>query len=231
MTSAIVALLCGVVVIGFAPIVIRIAVSERGELGPISMGFWRMFLAAMVLLPLAAWKHGRTPQDTRRGNALAGLACVFYAAYIVAARVLRRTEDVLDLVAWSAVSGAVILLIAAVVMREDMLPNTLAGWGLVAALGLGCHAIGQGLIMFSMARVPASLASLFLLGQPLIATVLAALLLGEGMTWLRGGAGVVVLVGIYIAQKGVLPPIENPGESEGKTHADLIPVRQGLDNA
>jgi drug/metabolite transporter (DMT)-like permease len=319
MTSAIVVLLCGVVAISFGPIIIRVLGRAGGELGPISVGFWRMFLAALVLFPLTRLRRGRAlpaerrPMTCRRasllmlpgvglgldslfwncsiqlttvsnatllvnltvllvslvgwlwlgerlrplfvvglvcalaglfvflgisgggqrpvlGNVLGGLACVFYAGYILAVRVMRRTEGALDLMAWSSASGAVILFIGAIVMGEDMLTDTLVGWCLIAALAFGCHVLGQGLIMYSMSRVPASLASLFLLGQPLLATILAAWILTEGMTWLRGSAGLAVLAGIYIAQKGVLPPVEAQNESEEDRDADGIPVRQGIDN-
>jgi drug/metabolite transporter (DMT)-like permease len=62
--------------------------------------------------------------------------------------------------------------------------------------------LGQGLIAFGMARLPASFSSVSLLVQPAAAAFLAWLLLGEALTgWqLVGGAGVVA--GILLARRG-----------------------------
>ena len=58
---------------------------------------------------------------------------------------------------------------------------TLTGWLILVGLALISHIIGQSLIAFSLAHLAASFSSLTLLIQPVAATVLAWLILDEGL--------------------------------------------------
>jgi len=321
MTRAIVALLLGVLCIGFGPIIVRSLLRDGGELGPVSVGFWRAFLALPVLLVAAWWHRRRTsqvkrPPMTRRralrlvlpgvllgldmsawnlalkgmhvnyavliatltvlfvavggwcwlGERLRplfgiGVVCAFiglvgfvaggqaegeqhllkgillvltadvlYAGYILSTRVVRRTEGVMDAMLWSAVSCATVMFITAVVLGENMLAETHAGWVLLGVLAWGCFALAFALITYSLAHMPAAMASAILLGQPVLCTILAVLILGEHISAGRIACGVVVLIGIFIAQRGVLPPVEDSlSENEDEIHAELIPVRSEID--
>jgi drug/metabolite transporter (DMT)-like permease len=63
------------------------------------------------------------------------------------------------------------------------------------------HTFGQSLIAFALAHLAASYSSLTLLIQPVAATILAWLLLGEGMQIQQALGGVAVLAGIYLARE------------------------------
>jgi drug/metabolite transporter (DMT)-like permease len=295
---AVIALLCGVVCIGFGPIIIRVLGRDGGEMGPISVGFWRAFLALPVLLAVALWRRRRSVRTDRpamtRGRALRlalpgvllgldmcawnlalgsmdvnyavlvanltvvfvamggwrwlgerlrplfgiGVACafvgmvgflaekpaggqqllkgvllvlaadVFYAGYLLVTRVVRRTEGVMDTMLWSTTACTVVMFIGAVVMGEDMLADTYAGWGMLVALAWACFALAFALITYALAHLPAAMASAILLGQPVLCTILGVLILKEHITAGRIACGVLVLIGIFLAQRGVLPAVK-----------------------
>ena len=69
-------------------------------------------------------------------------------------------------------------------------------------LALVTKIAGQGLIAYAFAHLPASLSSVSLLIQPVVATLLAWLLFAEPVGWVQFLGGAVVLAGIWLARRG-----------------------------
>jgi drug/metabolite transporter (DMT)-like permease len=84
---------------------------------------------------------------------------------------------------------------------EGLIPITATGWGIVLALALISQVGGQGLIAYAFAHLPASFSSVSLLVQPVVAALLAAWILGEGLHPLQVAGGVGVLAGIAVASR------------------------------
>ena len=63
------------------------------------------------------------------------------------------------------------------------------------------HVAGQGGVTWALGRVPASLTSLVVLIQPVAAAALAWMLFAETMTPIQMAGGVLVLIGIVLAQR------------------------------
>ncbi|MBI3068865.1 MAG: EamA family transporter, partial [Betaproteobacteria bacterium] len=61
--------------------------------------------------------------------------------------------------------------------------------------------VGQSLIAWAMAHLPATFSSVGLLLQPVMAAIFAWILLGEDMGALQMAGGVIVLAGIWIARR------------------------------
>jgi drug/metabolite transporter (DMT)-like permease len=70
-------------------------------------------------------------------------------------------------------------------------------------LGLISHLAGQGLIAYGLAHVQAAFSAAALLWQPVVAAVLAAMILGESLTGTQILGGAIVLIGIYLAQRSL----------------------------
>jgi drug/metabolite transporter (DMT)-like permease len=137
------------------------------------------------------------------GDALGVLTAMFYAGYIFAVKELRnRGETTLYVMAATSTVTAVLLLPAAFTSGESMVPSTTSGWSVLLGLALVSHALGQGLIAYALAHLPAAFSSVSLLFQPVMAAVLAWALLSEALAPLQMVGGLVVLVGIYLARKG-----------------------------
>jgi drug/metabolite transporter (DMT)-like permease len=134
------------------------------------------------------------------GDLLSASTAIWYALYFIAVRSARLTRTTVSVMLWSCLIGAPLLLITALVMREQLLPATALGW--TAAVGLGlAHVFGQGSIAWALGRLPASTASVTVLVQPVAAALLAYIIFSETLTPLQALGGAVALGGIVIAQQ------------------------------
>jgi drug/metabolite transporter (DMT)-like permease len=156
-------------------------------------------IAGAVLMAEAARSAPAGPAP-HLGDFLSAATAVWYALYFIAVRSARLARSTLSVMLWSCLVGAPLLLIAAAVLREQILPATALGWA--AAVGLGLtHVFGQGSIAWALGRLPASTASVTVLVQPVAAAVLAYFIFGETLTPLQALGGAVALAGVVIAQQ------------------------------
>jgi drug/metabolite transporter (DMT)-like permease len=103
---------------------------------------------------------------------------------------------------WSSAAAAVLLLPAALIAGEGLIAASLSGWLILFGLAWISHTAGQSLIAYALAHLPAALSSVSLLVQPIAATLLAWIILGESISpWQALGAG-VILSGILLARRG-----------------------------
>ena len=133
------------------------------------------------------------------------LTAVFYAAYILTVKQVRRTIATGTLMFWSAIISAAALLPIAVISGEGLIAHSLYGWTILVGLALLSHCGGQGLIAYALAHLPASFSSLTLLLQPVVAAFLAWMVLAEPLGGLQAAGGSVVLAGILLASRSSLP--------------------------
>ncbi len=138
------------------------------------------------------------------GDALATFASLFYGGYLLAVTRLRARLSTPAVMAASGIVTAVFLLPAALIIGEQVVPVTVAGWLALAGVALISQASGQGLIAFALAHLPASFSSVSLLVQPVAAALLAWAILGEALGPIEAVGGVIVLTGIWIAARASL---------------------------
>ena len=137
------------------------------------------------------------------GDALGALTAVFYAGYFLAIKVARDGgASTARLMAWSTTITAIALFPIALLSPQPFWPSSPNGWIVLFALALVTQILGQGLIAYAFAHLPASLSSVSLLSQPVVAALAAWAIFGEavGPAQLVGGA--IVLAGIWLARKG-----------------------------
>ena len=158
-------------------------------------------LAGAALIAFGDWTGA---PGSLRGNLLAVAGAVTVAAYQVIGRGLR---DALPLNAyvlgvWSTAAATLALLaLARGVALAPFPPRT---WLAFLALALVPTIGGHGLVNKSLRSLPAPTVGLFLLGEPLGASLLALLLFGEvpGPWTLAGGAVVLAALGLVAARRG-----------------------------
>ena len=137
------------------------------------------------------------------GDALAAFTAMFYAGYMLAIKVARdRGASTLNLMAWSTTITAIALLPVALLSPQPMLPAGPSGWLVLLGLALVTQILGQGLIAYAFAHLPASLSSVSLLIQPVVATLAAFVLFHEPVGIAQVAGGAIVLGGIWLAKKG-----------------------------
>ncbi len=135
------------------------------------------------------------------GDAFGAVTAIFYGAYMLAIWRSRGTGGTAAVMALSTAVSALLLLPVALGWGGDLLPQSPRGWLIVLALAVIPQVAGQSLIAYAMAHLPASLSSLSLLIQPVLAAVYAVAILGEGMQALQVAGAAVVLAGIYFARR------------------------------
>jgi drug/metabolite transporter (DMT)-like permease len=168
----------------------------------------RLFLAGMAAALMgAAVMTGAKPENWF-GDLLGVLTAVFYASYIVSVGRLRERYSTATIMAWSATAAAILLLPVCLAAGEGFWAPTLEGWLVLLALAVVSHVLGQGLIAYALAHLPASFSAVTLLAQPVLASLLAWLLFAEALTALQATGGAVVLAGIVVARRASQKPSE-----------------------
>ena len=136
------------------------------------------------------------------GDALAAFTAIFYGSYMLAIKRARDAKaSTARLMAWSTTITAVILLPFALFSPQPMLPGSASGWLVLFGLAIVTQILGQGLIAYAFAHLPASLSSVSLLIQPVVAAFVAWLLFAEAVGPAQWIGGAIVLAGIWIARK------------------------------
>jgi drug/metabolite transporter (DMT)-like permease len=166
-------------------------------LGAIALAFGGMLL---ILVPkLGAGSHALL------GDALGlGTAC-FYAAYILAVARLRVRHGTGIVMFASTLVFTLLLLPLA--LTQPFLPVSAHGWWVLIGCALTAQVLGQSLIAYALAELPATFSAVGLYAQVIAAAIYAWLLLHERLAPVQIAGGVVVLAAIALARRaGRAPP-------------------------
>ena len=136
------------------------------------------------------------------GDVTAVVAAVFYAGYMLSLGHVRARFSTLRIMIWTTFSAALCMLPAALFLEPQLLPLTAFGWAMLAGLAFISHVGGQGLVTYALAYLPTAFSSLTLLLQPVVAAILAWILLSEPVGPMQAIGGVIVLAGILVARRG-----------------------------
>jgi drug/metabolite transporter (DMT)-like permease len=162
------------------------------------------FLAGLGLALAGCWaiaaaRGGGSGLNPTLGDSLSVITAVWYAGYLLCVRRQRALQSAPEVMLWSTLVGAPAILIAALLLRERVIPTSLGGWG--ACIGLGAvHVTGQGCIAWALGRLPAATASVVVLIQPVLTAILGWWIFAEAMAPLQILGGAAALTGVVIAQ-------------------------------
>lgn len=165
----------------------------------------RLFLLALSLalggaFAMAAGADGTRASNSALGDLFSLSVAVWYAGYFLAVKAARRTAGAMRITLWVSLVGLPIMLVAGLVMGEQLLPDTLAGWAACAGLGF-VHVIGQGGVAWALGRLPASTTAVTILIQPVTAGMLGWLVFAETLTIFQAAGGVLILFAVILAQR------------------------------
>ena len=132
------------------------------------------------------------------GNLLAWLGAVAVSGYMLLGRVVRRRLSVNAYTMICYPVAALLLGIASALFRVPLSPYPIREFAIFIALALFCTLLGHSLFNWALEYVQTTVVSTSILGEPVIASLLALLLFGETptITTLLGGA--VILGSIYL---------------------------------
>jgi drug/metabolite transporter (DMT)-like permease len=143
-------------------------------------------------------EDGAYGADPARGVLFGVLTSLAYAGFILLLRSANVGRPAAPLFEATAVSAAGCLVAGALIGDLDLLPGWPAqGW--LVLLALSSQVLGWMLISISLPRLPAAVASVLLLAQPVAAVLLAAVTLGEEPSAVQVAGVAIVLGGIAVA--------------------------------
>ncbi|MDP3174128.1 MAG: DMT family transporter [Phenylobacterium sp.] len=172
------------------------------------------FLAAVALAVAGAalmtvGREGAAGRNPPLGDGLALTTALWYAFYMLAIGVARRTQAATMVMFWSSLVGMPLLFIAAAALGEDIIPRGAAGWA--ACVGLGVvHVAGQGAIAWALGRLETATASVVILVQPVVAAILGWLLFAEAVGRRQAVGAALALGGVILAQRVAGTVITSP---------------------
>ena len=148
----------------------------------------------------AAKGVGATGPNPLLGDLLSISTSVWYALYFLAISAARRRQgatagDVLVVAHGRAAAAG-----GAWLLGEPLVPATAGGWAACAGLG-AVHAGGQGSIAWALGRLPAATASVTVLVQPVVTTLLGWILFGELLSAWQAVGAALALGGVVLAQR------------------------------
>ena len=132
-------------------------------------------LAAAGALLLIGRSYQLSPEHVL-GDVLSLAAGLFYTAYLIAIARARETLAPLPLLAASTLASALPMLGFALALGEPLIPHD---WRPLIALAVVSQILGQGLMVFAIARVRPLIMGLALLTQPVVAATIGWMGFGE----------------------------------------------------
>ena len=144
-----------------------------------------------------AWNDFQlSPPQALYGDLLALGGAVRRAAYLVCGRLVRPSVP-LPLYAGLVYACAAVCLWAVCLLSPvPVLGYAGSAYLILLLLGLGPQLIGHTVVNWALAYLSPTIVAVILLAEPIGASLLAWLWLGESVSWLQGGGGALILTGI-----------------------------------
>ena len=134
------------------------------------------------------------------GNILSLASGVSYAAYILITQQARRIVSSLKY-SWLVSSiGAILLFVFGLATGALKQTISLQGYLLIFLMSLSSQVIGWYLVNDALGKLPAAAASVALVGQPLVVTILGVFILHEIPSFFQIIGGIACLIGIIVVQ-------------------------------
>ena len=154
------------------------------------------FALAVAGTVLLLGRSAELSSQTLIGDLLCLAAGVFYTAYLIAIMQAREELNNWVLLAWSTLATAPPLLLIALGLGEQIIPQD---WTPVILLAIISQLIGQGLMVYVLGKVSPLLFGLALLTQPIVSALIGWLEYNEVLTpidWVGAAliAGALILV-------------------------------------
>lgn len=128
------------------------------------------------------------------------LTAIFFGCYILAIRAARTRVGAGRLAFQSTAITTTILLVVTALFEPFLLPHSLNSLLAVTALALVSQVGGQGLLAVAIGTLPATFSSLVIFIEAIAAAIFGWIFLGESLGFLQVFGGVLILLGIFVAQ-------------------------------
>jgi drug/metabolite transporter (DMT)-like permease len=147
------------------------------------------------------------------GDGIALMAAFLYATYLLIISRLGE-ESSINIIFYTTLFTGMFGLVFALFESRDFLPSSSAQFYNLLAMAILCQVGGQFFITHSLPKIKASLGSIGLLMQPIIATIFGALVFSEYLNFIQLSFVILALLGIYFARLEIKPTMELKHETK-----------------
>jgi drug/metabolite transporter (DMT)-like permease len=180
---------------------IWVGLAERLIFGErLSAGAWSGIVISFVGAALIA--GGDLSGSNLLGNVLALIGGATVAGYVLAGRDARRSLGIIEYSVLTYAAAAAMLLLACIAGDASLGGYPAQTWWALAGIVVGPQLLGHTVINFVLKDIDATIISVSIMAEPLIATFLAYVLFSETPSLLVYPGGLAVLVGIYLVTVG-----------------------------
>jgi len=176
----------------FVAVVSHFLLGDRVDRGTL-LGMFIAFIGAAII----AWGDAGLGEATLYGDLLALVGGIMLGIYILAGRKLRKELDLVSYVTPVYAFSAVVLVLMGIVTGSVMGPYQTSEYILFLVIAIVPMIFGHTVYNWALRYISAPVVSVSLLGEPVGATILAAVFLGENPSMYTLVGGFITLIGIY----------------------------------
>jgi len=162
-----------------------------------SSKFWIGLLIALTGVTFLMIQDFYQPDGIFKGLSLGLFAGMFYAGFMLLTQLGRRYLNTISYLFISSLATTIFLGFFTVIQGIEFIGYSQKAWVLFIIMGVMIQAGAWFFINYAQGFLPASLVSATLLAQPVLAAVIAFIMLGEKLTVWQIIGGIVVVTGIY----------------------------------
>jgi drug/metabolite transporter (DMT)-like permease len=156
-------------------------------------------IAGAALL-VQSGKATGSPTRALTGDIFSVIAAFGYAGFILGTRKARLTGGTGLVSLVSCATCAVFCLVFALMLGERIWPHNANAWLMVGLMGVGCHALGQGLSAYAVGTLGASVTSIVLVYGVAVTVAGGWLFFSETPGLLQFAGGVLVLTAVMLCR-------------------------------
>ena len=143
-----------------------------------------------------------------RGDLLAIMAAFFAGLYLFSGRSLREELNYFPYIFTVYFYASLFLFIGIIISGHSFVGYGSKNWLIFLGMALGPTLIGHSVLNLAVRYVPTTLVSVSIIGEPILTTILAWLLLGEVVTQLTLFGGALILIGVAYTMSRKPKPVE-----------------------
>ena len=169
--------------------------------------YWIGLAIAMAGMAVVTQGDLQINPNDALGLWLAAGASICYAGYLTSTGKARSGTDTVTFMVWSLLIASIVILPFAYWLQTPLWGFGWQSWAYIIGLGLFSQVIGWLAINYALGHLPASITSVTLLGQVVIAALLAVPLLNEPIRLSQIIGGICIVIGILIVgRRGTARP-------------------------
>jgi drug/metabolite transporter (DMT)-like permease len=153
-------------------------------------------LLALIGTIILSWGDLQLGVENLKGDLLALIGAFAVAGYYLCGRYLRKTMDVLPYTALVYGFSAILLFIAVILMGVPLSGYSLKDFLVFLSLAFFCTIMGHTILNWSLKFLPTASVSVSVLGEPVIASIMAFFIFSESLTLRQFLGCIIILSGI-----------------------------------